>query len=58
MADILRTAPSYVAALPGEVQMYGCEAEFQILLRQLSQAFNWETTCLSPHFIEEPENND
>jgi len=58
MAEIFRTDPPDVAALPGEVQLYGCEAEFQVLLRQLSQAFNWETTCLSPHFIEEPENND
>lgn len=44
---------SMAAALLREVQQDGCEAELQILLRQLSRAFNLETARLAPLPIED-----
>lgn len=55
LAEIFRTDPLYVAALLREVQRDGCEAELEILLRQLNHAFDRETTRLAPLFIDEPE---
>lgn len=48
LTEIFRADTFYGAALLREVQQDGCEAELQILLRQLSRAFSLETARLAP----------
>lgn len=48
LAEIFRTDPLYAAALLHEVQRDGCEAELEVLLRQLALAFRRDGAELPP----------